>query len=96
MEREVGHYEVAEGLLCRRVHRPDGDVIRAPVIPEGGARACLVNGKRYQLGWRQQLLHLMHNTTSGGHVGGAALEARLLDHVWWPGLGKDVEAWCRR
>jgi len=66
------------------------------VIPAGGARAVDWGGKRRQLEWRAWILHVLHNSTAGGHVGMPALEQRCLEVAWWPRLRRDCEAWVRR
>ena len=96
VQREVVDFVLKDGLVCRRLRRPGSEEDQVPVIPEGGQRAIVTSGKRYVLSWRNWILHMLHNTTSGGHVGSAALEERVKDHCWWPGLGRDCEAWTRR
>eukprot|EP00969_Alexandrium_andersonii_P157117 6945142-Alexandrium_andersonii.AAC.1 len=81
--------------MCIR-DRPGDDVTLSVAVPSGGVRGVTINGKRYTLGWRSWILWHLHNSTAGGHVGGAALEARVLDVAWWPGLARDVESWVRR
>ena len=95
-QRDSGQFAMEEGLLSRKQLRPNGEMALVPMLPVGGSRAILVNGKRYVLTWRNFMLHSMHNTSSGGHVGSVALEARIKEHCWWPNLARDCESWTRR
>ena len=94
--KDQGCYRVVDGLLCRRVHRKDGDVYTVPWIPPGGARAVEHSGQKRVLTWRNWILHLLHNTVAGAHVGEEKLEERVQEVAWWPGLGQDCIQWTRK
>ena len=38
----VQDYEIADGLLHRKVRTPEGEMASVPVIPDGGAKSALV------------------------------------------------------
>ena len=73
----VGDYEIVNGLLHKRVRSADGELTSVPAIPDGGVKSALVGGKRRMLTWRNMILHVMHNSTAGGHPGAHALEQRV-------------------
>ena len=76
---DIGEYEIKDGLLGKRVRLASGECHVVPVIPTGGARAVIWNGQRRVLTWRNWILHVLHNSTAGGHVGEHALEERVLE-----------------
>ena len=41
----VGDYEAVDGLLHRRVRTPEGEMTSVPVIPDGGVKSAIVNGR---------------------------------------------------
>ena len=94
--KDVVNYEMVQGLLGRKVRSPDGYTIVVPVIPMGGACAINWNGKRRVLDWRSWILHVLHNSTAGGHVAMPALAQRVMEVAWWPRLSRDCEAWTRK
>ena len=68
----VKDYEMVDGLLHRKVRTPECEMASVPIIPDGGVKSALVNGKRKMLTWRNMILHVMHNSTAGGHIGAHA------------------------
>ena len=48
----VMDYEMVDGLLHRKVRTPEGEMTSVPVIPDGGVKSALVNGKRRMFTWR--------------------------------------------
>ena len=68
----VSDFEIVDGLLHRKVKTPDGEMASVPAIPDGGVKSALVNGKRMMLTWRNMILHVVHNSTAGGHPGAHA------------------------
>ena len=93
---EVKDYEMVNGLLHRIVLSSDGEMTTVPVIPDVGARAVVLDGTRRVLTWRNMILHTLHNSTAGGHVGMHALEHRVTEVAWWKGLARDCRSWCMR
>ena len=77
----VTDYEMVDGLLHRKVRTPEGEMTSVPVIPDGGVKSALVNGKRRMLTWRNMILHVTHNSTAGGHPGAHALEQRVSEQA---------------
>ena len=94
--QDVGDYEIQDGLLAKKVRLSSGQYHYVPVIPSGGARAITWNGQKRMLTWKHWILHILHNTTAGGHVGEHALEQRVLEIGWWKRLGRDCHSWCMR
>ena len=95
-EVDTHNYTVVDGLLSRRIRRKHGDVYSVPVIPDGGVRAVEFNGQKRILTWRNWILHLLHNTAAGAHIGDEKLEERVMEVAWWPGLNKDCAEWTRK
>ena len=83
-------------LLAKKVRLANGEYHYVPVIPAGGARAITWSGQKRVLTWRNWILHVLHNSTAGGHVGEHALEQRVLEVAWWKRLGRDCHSWCMR
>ena len=77
----VKDYEMVDGLLHRKVRTPEGEMASVPVIPDGGVKSALVNGKRRMLTWRNMILHVLRNSTAGGHLGAHALEQRAVSYT---------------
>ena len=94
--RDVIECEIKDGLLAKKVRLANGEYHYVPVIPAGGARAITWSGQKRVLTWRNWILHVLHNSTAGGHVGEHALEQRVLEVAWWKRLGRDCHSWCMR
>ena len=94
--RDQTRFEIVNGLFARKVRKKSGEGGLVPVIPRGRVRCIIAQRKRREIEWRPWLLHILHNTTAGGHVGMPALEQRVLKCVWWPNLHVDCENWCRK
>ena len=77
--QDVADYEIKDGLLAKKVRLSNGEHHYVPVIPTGGARSIIWNGQKRVLTWRNWILHVLHNSTAGGHVGEHALEQRVLE-----------------
>ena len=78
-------YVLEDGLLMRKwVAHPDTEdgwgVVRQIVVP---------------LDFRQQVLSLAHENVWSGHLGITKTHDRVLRHFFWPGLKRDVSAYCR-
>ncbi|KAL6471884.1 hypothetical protein MHYP_G00205340 [Metynnis hypsauchen] len=43
-----------------------------------------------------ELLQLLHNSKTGGHVGMAKLKDKIRIRFYWPGWSSDVVDWCRK
>lgn len=41
------------------------------------------------------VLSMLHNTSTGGHLGIQKLQAKVKDRFYWPGWFGDVKKWCR-
>lgn len=41
------------------------------------------------------VLKILHNSTTGGHLGVQKLQAKVKDRFYWPGWFEDVKKWCR-
>lgn len=41
------------------------------------------------------VLSMLHNTSTGGHLGIHKLQAKVKDRFYWPGWFGDVKKWCR-
>jgi len=50
---------------------------------------------RVELSLRNRILVEYHNGKLGGHRGREATYDRLEKDFWWPGMYRDVVAWCR-
>ena len=88
------HYELDE-LLYRMVFNSTGERVRRVVVPNGGLRSFLYNGRRYRLTMRRTLLLLYHDSESmGGHPSAKETLAKLADAFWWPTLEHDERRWC--
>ena len=73
---------VKDGILYRRVEAANGDSSHDQlVIPHG---------------IREDILRSLHNDPSAGHLGHRRTLSRVRQRFYWPGLGRDVEEWCRR
>lgn len=44
---------------------------------------------------RKKLWDMAHSTPMAGHLGKKKTVRKLTTHFWWPGLSRDVAAWCR-
>ena len=75
-----------DGLVFR-VWRPKGS-------SPGDWRSCeqFVLPKKY----RPMVLQLAHDIPLGGHMGIKKTKDRILQRYYWPGIFKDVAAYCRR
>ena len=90
----VNYSYVAE-LLFRKVLNPvDNSMVDRMVIPAGGLRAFMFNGRRYKLTLRRALLLVYHDSESmGAHASVKDTTAKLQKVVWWPTLERDVIHW---
>ena len=88
---------VRNGLLGRWVVLPGaGEQALRPVIPEGGARAVEWNGAKRQLPCRSYILHVLHNSRTGGHLDWHQLEDKVKELCWMPRLAELCKQWVRR
>ena len=46
--------------------------------------------------FRQRILHEYHNTPESGHRADRPMTDRIRQKYYWPGLGKDVQTYCRK
>ena len=42
-----------------------------------------------------EVLKMLHNSATGGHLGVQKLQAKVKDRFYWPGWFEDVKKWCR-
>ncbi|KAG1941111.1 interleukin-1 receptor accessory protein-like 1-A [Pimephales promelas] len=42
-----------------------------------------------------EVLGMLHNSITGGHLGVQKLQAKVKDRFYWPGWFEDVKKWCR-
>jgi len=43
-----------------------------------------------------EVLHLMHDAPSAGHLGVTNTIGKIRERFYWVGINRDVEDWCRR
>jgi hypothetical protein len=92
--REMGDY-LFDKLLYRQTYDDSvqGYVSKA-VVPRGGLKSFLYNGRRYRLTLRKSLMLLYHDSEMvGGHPNVVDTIAKLEQMYWWPGLGGDAQRW---
>ena len=91
----MGQYSLVDGLLFRKVwQETDNSHGDRLVIPAGGRRAFMFNGRRYRLPLRRAMLLLYHDSeTMGGHASARDTLAKLERNVWWPTLERDTSNW---
>uniref|UniRef100_H3BBN4 Gypsy retrotransposon integrase-like protein 1 n=1 Tax=Latimeria chalumnae TaxID=7897 RepID=H3BBN4_LATCH len=66
------------------------DIISA--VMQGGMVSSDNELTKHQTHW--ELLYVIHDITTGGHLGIEKTLQRLQGIVWWPGMGKDTEHYC--
>ncbi|MCG8044622.1 MAG: RNase H-like domain-containing protein [Candidatus Thiodiazotropha endolucinida] len=74
------HFFKKSNVLYRAFHHKDGSVTNQVIVP-----------KKY----RTKLLQIAHDVPFSGHMGNRKTRNRLLQNFFWPGMFKDVAAYCR-
>ena len=74
--------EVKDGVLYHNWESDDGTATRSLLV----VLRELVH----------EILPLMHNIPSAGHLGITKTIAKIRERFYWMGLDRDVEDWCRR
>ncbi len=71
----------SNGLLIREFYEPGDEIepVMQIVVP-------------YAL--RGRILKLAHAVAASGHMGVAKTRKRVMQHFYWPGLAKDIQAYC--
>ena len=82
--KQVGYYKKS-GVLMRHWKPPD-----APANETWRAVHQIVVPGPY----RNEVLHLAHESPLAGHLGINKTHQRVLQHFYWPGLRKDVVKFC--
>lgn len=78
--REWGRLEMVDGLLHRKVFRPDGgEAWLQLLLPE-----CL----------KEEVLHQLHDAQ--GHQGNERTADLVRQRCFWPGMARDIKEWCER
>lgn len=68
----------------------DGRLVR--VCPEGRSG---LDGMQVVQSMVPTILGMLHNVSTGGHLGVQKLQGKVRDHFYWPGWYKDIERWCK-
>ena len=74
--------------LFKRLHSAsDGALVERLVVPRGGAKALIFNGRRRTLTLRRRLLLEEHDSDAQGfHLSAKDTLATLSETAWWPGM----------
>lgn len=67
-------------------------LVRVPPVNTDAAAAIQVVLPRSLI---PEVLSMLHNTQTGGHLGIQKLQAKVKDRFYWPGWFGDVKQWCR-
>ena len=73
-------FVVKEGKLYRETHHSTNGIRSQLAVPEN---------------YRPTVLRLGHETAMAGHMGYKKTLDRIQAYFFWPGMGKDVERYCR-
>ena len=94
---DLAAYQLKDELLHRQVwHDAERSHGLRMVVPEGGRRAFIFNGRKYALTLRKSLLLLYHDSsTMGAHSSAPDTFAKLARDVWWPTLERDTLRWVK-
>jgi len=97
-QAQAGDFSLSGGRgapACRRVWDAlTSSFMDKPFVPQGGLRSFYLNGRKYRLPLRKQLLLYFHDGESmGGHTDVRGTLGKLAEFCWWPGMEKDVARW---
>ena len=93
----MGHYTYRNDTLYRKVWDDTDQVfVERFVVPAGGQRTFVLNGRKYKLSLRKSFLLLYHDSeTDGAHASQRDTLAKLSKSVWWPTAESDVRKWVQ-
>ena len=67
-----------DGILHRRTKLPSGEVVEQLCAPAGT---------------RREILHMLHDAATSGHLGMTRTLFRCRQRFWWPYMAQDVQMW---
>ena len=90
-------YELVDRLLYKRVwDAVSGEVELKCAAPSGNLRLIDFPGRGYKaMPFRKELMMQYHNGPLGGHQGRERTMELIARDYWWPGMYKDIRAWCK-
>ena len=82
-------------MLFRRIHDAVQErIVERSVVPAGGTKSLMFNGRLRNLTLRRRLILEYHDAEApGAHSSEKETLAKLEELVWWPGIARDVSRW---